>query len=346
MATDPGQTAREWFHPRTLILGWGKNNERGPAGATFVFSLPQNIFSKGANVEASLMIEAERNHGGLHSHLGPRLKSAIIAVNGETVDQLWLIDRMLQGEDYGYRNIGPIPLDIKFLKGEKLTVTLKIEEQMSWDIDRVVVQITKGSRRLTVLGSMIAGALISAAAGLLPSAINGAQVLIMEPQMPAVSSPESIGASNQMSLSIPAFIVNVLTLLAVGFAAWVYYRQLNVMQETQKAQNMATLVQYLQAPEVRKARGIVLGGLKDKNYTSWSDEDREEAATALAAYGTAGVLIKLKRVDLDPILENWGPSIKEIYETCKPLISERRERLGNKYWENLTWLYEEVKKSF
>jgi hypothetical protein len=109
---------------------------------------------------------------------------------------------------------------------------------------------------------------------------------------------------------------------------------------------MATLVQYLQAPEVRKARGIVLGGLKDKNYISWSDEDKEEVATALAAYGTAGVLIKLKRVDLDPILENWGPSIKEIYETCKPLISERRERLGNKYWENLTWLYEEVKKNF
>lgn len=43
MATDPGQTAREWFHPRTLILGWGKNNERGPAEATFVFALPQNI---------------------------------------------------------------------------------------------------------------------------------------------------------------------------------------------------------------------------------------------------------------------------------------------------------------
>jgi hypothetical protein len=149
-----------------------------------------------------------------------------------------------------------------------------------------------------------------------------------------------------MCLTIAAFVVNVLTLLAVGFAAVVYYRQLRVMKETLKAQNMAALVQYLQAPDVRKARGIVLGSLKDKNYTSWSDEDKEEAATALAAYGTAGVLIKLKRVDLDPILENWGPSIKEVYETCEPLISERRKRLGDKYWKNLIWLYKEVKKSF
>jgi hypothetical protein len=149
-----------------------------------------------------------------------------------------------------------------------------------------------------------------------------------------------------MLLQVAGFFVNVLTLLAVAFAAWVYYRQLQEMKNNLKAQNMAALIAYLQAPEVRAARAFVLGRLKRKNAqeAAWNDEDKEEAATALAAYGTAGVLIRLERVDPEPILENWGPSIIATYEIAESLIEERRAELGSSYWQSLTWLYEQTKR--
>jgi hypothetical protein len=134
--------------------------------------LPRNIFRRGVEVTASLAIEAERVHGGLHSHLGPKQKKAAIEANGQLIDEFWLIDRMPNGEDYGYHNFGPIPITNSFLTGPTLEATLRIEDQMAWDIDRVVLQISTGSHRLTVTGSMVAGALISAAAGLLPAAFE------------------------------------------------------------------------------------------------------------------------------------------------------------------------------
>jgi hypothetical protein len=126
-ADDPGQVSPEWFHPRTLILGYNKRNERAPGEAVFLFELPRNVFSRDGDVDAWLMVEAERVHGGLHSHLGPKQRKATIEVNGETTDEFWLIDRMPNSEDFGYRNVGPIPIDNAMLRGATLRVELKIE---------------------------------------------------------------------------------------------------------------------------------------------------------------------------------------------------------------------------
>ena len=52
--------------------------------------------------------------------------------------------------------------------GEKLDILLKIEDQMAWDIDRVIILFAIGKNRLTVVGSMIAGAVISVLIGLVP----------------------------------------------------------------------------------------------------------------------------------------------------------------------------------
>jgi hypothetical protein len=114
------------------------------------------------------MIKTERVHGGLHSHHGPRKKKATIAINGERIDEFWLIDKMPNGEDYGFRDVGPIPVDLKFLRGRKFDVALAIEDQMYWDIDLVELHIQVGSKRPSVMGSMLLGALLSSLVGLLP----------------------------------------------------------------------------------------------------------------------------------------------------------------------------------
>lgn len=166
-ADDKGKVNEDWFHKKTLILGYDKDNVRGSAEANFLFHIPSK---KKINIEDStvmLMIETERIHGGLHSHLGPHEKSAVIEVNGEIVDKFWLIQKMPNGVDYGFRNVGPIPIDKSFLYNKYLKIILKIEEDMAWDIDKVILKITTGNKRLSVIGSMIAGAVISVIIGLL-----------------------------------------------------------------------------------------------------------------------------------------------------------------------------------
>ena len=167
-ANDIGNVNKDWLHRNTLILGYDKANRRGGAEAKFTFEIPQKFINCNKDFTAKLLVEAERTHGGLHSHEGPKKKKAIIEVNGEIIDNFWLIQKMPNGEDFGYRNFGPIYIDKELVTGEKLDILLKIEDQMAWDIDRVIILFAIGKNRLTVVGSMIAGAVISVLIGLVP----------------------------------------------------------------------------------------------------------------------------------------------------------------------------------
>jgi hypothetical protein len=135
------------------------------------------------------------------------------------------------------------------------------------------------------------------------------------------------------------------TLLAGLATVCVYYRQLQVMDASLKAQNLAWLVQYMQAPDVRHARFVVMTELETKDFVDWSLSEQEEAATACAAYGVAGVYIELKRVDKDIIIRNWGPSIEKVCSICEDFIEDRRGKSGQRYWNALIWLNKEVKKA-
>ena len=177
-AGDPGNRPKEWFHVRTLILGTDNNGVSGHSTATFTFDLPRNIRTGAVQTYAYLMIKTERIHGGLHSHLGPRMKKATIEANGERIDECWLIEKMPYGEDYGFHDLGPIPIDLKFLCGKKLKLVLTIEDQMWCDIDLVELHIQVGSTRPTVMGSMLLGALLSSLIGLMPLAIESIFALL------------------------------------------------------------------------------------------------------------------------------------------------------------------------
>jgi len=111
-----------------------------------------------------------------------------------------------------------------------------------------------------------------------------------------------------------------------------------------KAQNLAWLVQYLQDKDVRHARFIVTNKLAAKALAYWTSEEREAAATACAAYGVAAVYMKLKRIDKEVIIDNWGPSIKKICSICDGYIEAQQTILGPRYWSAIPWLIEEVNK--
>jgi hypothetical protein len=146
--------------------------------------------------------------------------------------------------------------------------------------------------------------------------------------------------------NLATIILWTMTLIAGISTAIIYYLQLREMQRGVRNQNQAWLIQYLQSNEVRRARNVVLTDLKSKPYAQgngWTDMEKEDAATACAAYGVAGVLIELNRVDADVIVDNWGPSIKMVCEICHDLIEQRRNASGANYWLALLQLNERVR---
>jgi hypothetical protein len=139
-----------------------------------------------------------------------------------------------------------------------------------------------------------------------------------------------------------SLVLWALTLIAGGATVFIYYRQLLKMDAGIKAQNLAWLVQYLQDKDVRHARFIVTNELAGKDLALWTSAEREAAATACAAYGVAAVYMKLKRIDKNVIIDNWGPSIKQICSICDKYIEEQQARLGPRYWSAPRWLVQEV----
>jgi len=171
-SNDPGIVNLGWFHRNTVILGYDKSGNRGSASAEFCFDLRSKIRKVNEDAVATVTFEAERIHGGLHSAIGPKKKRAIVKANGVALDDFWLIQKMPNGQDYGYRNVGPIPIDGSLLSERRLVITTEIEDETAWDIDRVVLCLESGDRRLSSAGNMVAGAIISVMIGLIPLIIE------------------------------------------------------------------------------------------------------------------------------------------------------------------------------
>ncbi|MDD1621293.1 MAG: hypothetical protein LUQ11_07410 [Methylococcaceae bacterium] len=149
---------------------------------------------------------------------------------------------------------------------------------------------------------------------------------------------------------------SIILQVLISFVAFgtlvVYYRQLkvmsrqlNAMQESSRAQSGLSLVEFLQSPEVRKARHAVREILSTKPFDDWSDEERNYAALVTANYDVAGALIRSGLAPIELITANWGPSINHCYEVLEPFIAEHRNRPGAspRYWSNFKWLYEKAK---
>ena len=150
---------------------------------------------------------------------------------------------------------------------------------------------------------------------------------------------------------LSSIILQVLISFAAFGTLFVYYRQLQVMsrqlnaiQESSRAQSGLSLVEFLQSPEVRKARQTVREELSKKPSEDWSEEERTHASLVTANYDVAGALIRSGLAPVE-LIANWGPSIKHCYEVLEPFIAEHRNRPGAdpRYWSNFKWLYDKTK---
>lgn len=136
-------------------------------------------------------------------------------------------------------------------------------------------------------------------------------------------------------------ILQLLIWVAMIATFIVYYRQLRAMRESATGQNILSLVQLLQAPDVRQARETVRKHLKGKPLEQWSEDEKRDAAVVCATYDVASILIFQQRlVPPEPFVTNWGASIIDCYDVCLPYVKAMQmpENSGPNYWNDFAQL--------
>ena len=131
----------------------------------------------------------------------------------------------------------------------------------------------------------------------------------------------------------------VWTAMIATFA--VYFFQLRAMRHSSRAQNILSLIHYLQTPDVQAARHRVWNLDPDK-FVSWADEEKRAASTVGSSYVVTGILIRQGVVSREPFIQDWGLSIRHCYEVLRPYIAHMRKNSGSDYWKDFDWVYHEV----
>ncbi len=106
------------------------------------------------------------------------------------------------------------------------------------------------------------------------------------------------------------------------------------MRHAAAGQSFLSLASFLQAEDVRQARTLVITTLADRGFKGWNSDEIRAAAKVCSSYGVAGIVLESKLVPAEPVIANWGPSIRHCHAILRDYISEMQkpENSGPEYW--------------
>ncbi len=110
------------------------------------------------------------------------------------------------------------------------------------------------------------------------------------------------------------------------------------------------LHQYLSQEQFSIARKKVRTELFKKDYTTWTEEDREQANRVCASYDQAGILISGGVINPKTargfLSSSWGRSIIDQYECLHAFLDDKQtpSQTGKEFFHHFTWLYLQAKK--
>ncbi len=146
-------------------------------------------------------------------------------------------------------------------------------------------------------------------------------------------------------MQVANLIIQTIISVAMVATFLVYYFQLRAMRSASAAQNILSLVTFLQAADVRIARGVVRKGLVNKPMSEWTADEVFHASLVCSSYDVAAILIRKGLVESETFLDNWGPSIEHCFDVLREYIQEMQkpENSGPNYWDDFVWLHEQVR---
>jgi hypothetical protein len=138
------------------------------------------------------------------------------------------------------------------------------------------------------------------------------------------------------------WLVQILLIFVATFAVIAAYRQIATFK-------LFELLKYMERPELREARRIVILEITPLKGTTWWDTVRlANAASALAAaYDHLGCILRYSGIGRTGrfFLDRWGETAVISHEVVDDFLKFRRETSPNAY-EGYTWLYKIAKPRF
>ena len=144
--------------------------------------------------------------------------------------------------------------------------------------------------------------------------------------------------------------ISVKTMLAITATGCVAFVQLGAMTKATKDQaTINVVINYLQDPEVREARRVLLDELRGVDYhpkepgNSWQ-KNKRQAELVCSTYDLVGRLVANDVLQTKIILSGWHDSIVECYKAVEGMLADYRTRSGPDYYTGFIYLYEKAKK--
>ena len=145
-----------------------------------------------------------------------------------------------------------------------------------------------------------------------------------------------------------SLVLSILAIVVAAVSALFARQQVQVAKSSSRVQSILAVVDYLQRPDIRDSRRVVLTELKSIPAPHWTAEQRAIASGVAASYDLVGTLLRTNAVDGALILQSYGASIIRCHETCLPMIDDFRKNmpaaLARSYWDDFDWLAEEARK--
>lgn len=144
-----------------------------------------------------------------------------------------------------------------------------------------------------------------------------------------------------------SLILSILALLTAAVSATFTRQQVHVAQATSRVESILTLVNYLQRPDIRDGRRVVITDLENRPVSDWTVDQRAVASGVAASYDLVGTLVRTGVVDGALILQSYGASIIRCHGVCSPMVSQFRNEmpaaLARSYWNDFDWLADEAR---
>ena len=117
--------------------------------------------------------------------------------------------------------------------------------------------------------------------------------------------------------------------------------QLLLTRRASIGKNTIDLINMLQAQHIREARTYVIQQLEEGKPFPFGDAQAEKAAaTVVASYDIAAILIREKYVEPRVFTDDFGPSIIKCYSRLGEFIKTRQGQAGERYWNDVGDLFE------
>ncbi len=144
------------------------------------------------------------------------------------------------------------------------------------------------------------------------------------------------------------FIVQITGTAAFFITLGINYLQLRKMAEQvaamrrgSDAQQILSVLSFIESDEVRAARTVVYTTLHRKHFREWTESESQAAARMCASFATVGAIVKSGVIPVEPLLEGWEPSLRRCYQILEPFLREMQkpENGGPQYWTGFDWLH-------